>query len=150
MAKKVALLLGISVFMLIPALLKAQTAPDIFSRIESRTSGDGTIRFEQNENIRNMINLHLSQQRRINGIKGYKISIYRGSGQQTRKDAEMVRAKFLSKYENVKCELKFEYPNWKVYVGAFRTRSEALQFQKRIEYDYPDLFIREDIVPYPD
>jgi hypothetical protein len=107
---------------------------------------------KQNSDIRDMMNLHLSQQHRINGIRGYKVSIYSGgSGKETRKDAELVRSKFLSKYENIKCELLFEYPNWKVYVGSFRTKSEALRFLERISNDYPDEpFIREGIVAYPD
>lgn len=97
-----------------------------------------------------MFNVHLSRQAKLNGIRGYRISIYFGSGQDSKKTAELTRARFVSKYENIKCYTKFEYPYFKVYVGDFRTRSEALRFLKQIEYDYPDAFIREDIIAFPD
>jgi hypothetical protein len=150
MLNKAALAIVLPVLMLVTGNLHAQTPSDVFTRLESKVPGQGTVSIKQDANIRNMVNLHLMQQRKINGILGYKISIYRGSGQETRKDAEYTRSKFISKNEAVKCELKYEFPYWKVYVGAFRTKSEALRFLKKIEYDYPDAFIRDDIVAFPD
>lgn len=130
--------------------LHAQSTEEIFTRIQKNKPGQGTVRITQHADIRNLVNIHVAQQRSINGINGFKISIYRGSGAEARKESEMIESRFLSKYENVKCERKVEYPDWKVYVGAFRTKSEALMFLKRIEYDYPDAFIRADIIPFPD
>jgi len=150
MVDKTALAILFPVLMLITGNLHAQTPPDVFTLLESKTPGQGSVSIKQDADIRNMVNLHLMQQRKINGIWGFKISIYRGSGQETRKDAELTRSQFLSKNETVKCELKYEYPYWKVYVGAFRTKSEALRFLKKIEYDYPDAFIRDDIVAFPE
>lgn len=134
--------------MLFSGAICAQPPSDVFTWLESKTPGQGTIKIKQDPDIRNMMNLHLAQQEKMNGIYGYKICIYRG---QTRKDAELARAKFISRDENVKCELQFDYPNWRVYVGAFRTKSEALQFLEKISNDYPDeLFIRDGIVAFPD
>jgi len=65
------------------------------------------------------------------------------------KAADQSRARFISRHEEVKSYKQFEYPYFKVYVGDFRTRSEALKFLKEIEYNYPDAFIREDIVEFP-
>ena len=127
-----------------------QISPDVFTWIESRKPGQGTVHITQDNNIRDLVNLHVSQQRRINGISGFRICIYLGSGQEARKETELVRAKFISQHEDVKCYPKFEYPYWKVYVGDFRTKSEALKFLKEIEYIYPDAFIRQDIVAFPD
>jgi hypothetical protein len=73
-----------------------------------------------------------------------------GSGQEANKQADQSRARFISRYEEVKSYKKFEYPYFKVYVGDFRTKSEALRFLKKIENDYPNAFIREDIVSFPD
>ena len=82
---------------------------------------------------------------------GYKISVYRGSGQNAQKQAELISANILSKYDNIKPERVYEFPFWKVYVGAFRTKSEALMFLKLISKDYPDdAFIRPSLIPFPD
>lgn len=128
----------------------AQTPSDIFYWIESTKPGQGTVRITQDVNIRNMVNLHLSQQKKINGIRGYRICIYLDSGQEANKKADQERAKFISRFEDAKSYKKFEYPYFKVYVGDFRTKSEAWMFLKLMENDYPDAFIREDIVAFPD
>jgi hypothetical protein len=128
----------------------AQIPSDIFNRLESHQPGQGTVHITQDVNIRNMVNLHLTQQKKINGIRGYRICIYLDSGQEANKKADSERAKFISRFEDIKSYKKFEYPYFKVYVGDFRTKSEAWRFLKLMENDYPDAFIREDIVAFPD
>ena len=129
--------------------LPAQTA-DIFNQLESVSPGQGNVKVKQDPAIRNLVSQHLAQQKRINGIRGYRISIYMGSGQEARKETDLVRARFINQYEDVRSYPKWEYPYWKVYVGDFRTKSEALSFLKKIESEYPDAFIREDIISFPD
>jgi hypothetical protein len=131
--------------------LSAQSSSSIFQQIESRKPGSGTVRIIQDNKIRDLVNLHLTQQKKVNGIKGYRIWIYSGSGQEANKGADQARARFISKYGvEIKSYKRFEYPFFKVYVGDFRTKSEALRFYKKIENDYPDAFIREDIIAFPD
>jgi hypothetical protein len=128
----------------------AQTQSDVFAWLESRQPGKGSVHITQDVNIRNLVNLHLSQQKKINGIRGYRICIYLDSGQEANKKADQERAKFISRFEDIKSYKRFEYPYFKVYVGDFRTKSEAWRFLKLMENDYPDAFIREDIVAFPD
>jgi hypothetical protein len=130
--------------------LPAQTSPDIFNQILTSKPGEGTVKINQNNNIRDLVNLHLALQKSIKGIRGYRILIYMGSGQEANKQADQARARFISRYEDIQNDKKFEYPYFKVYVGGFRTKSEALKFLKRIESEYPDAFIREDIISFPD
>jgi len=130
--------------------LTAQTSPDIFQQFQASQPGQGKVKISQNNDIRNLVELHLSQQSKLNGIKGYRIAIYIGSGQEANKAADQSRSRFISKYEEVKSYKKFEYPYFKVYVGDFRVKSDALRFLKQIENDYPDAFIREDIISFPD
>jgi|WetSurSiteA1Bulk_404760.scaffolds.fasta_scaffold09191_3 hypothetical protein len=135
----------------LPATLRAQAPTDVFARFESARPGQGSVRITQDVNIRNLINLHVSQQRHINGIKGYRICIYNKNDQKANKEADQVRAQFLSRYEDVKCYKLYEQPFFKVYVGDFRTKSDALRFLNIIKSEYPDnAFIREDIVAFPD
>jgi hypothetical protein len=129
--------------------LVAQNPPaNIFSYFQS-PGRPGRIKITQAADLQSRVNVYLSQQAKLNGIRGYRISIYFGSGQDSKKTAELTRANFVTRYPGVNCHTKFEYPYFKVYVGDFRTRSEALKFLKKIEYNYPDAFIREDIVEFP-
>jgi len=123
--------------------VSAQSNPDIFQQLESQIPGQGIVKISQDNSIRGLVELHLSQMQRLKGIRGYRIAIYMGSGQEANKAADAARAKFISRYEEAKSYKKFEYPYFKVYVGDFRTKSEALRFLKKIEHEYPDAFIRE-------
>jgi hypothetical protein len=129
--------------------VRAQSEGDVFSYFQASRS-KGSLLIQQDPAIRSQVNMHLSQQVKLNGIRGYRISIFFGSGQDSKKNAELARANFVSRYEQVKCYTKFEYPYFKVYVGDFRTRSDALKFLRQIEFYYPDAFIREDIIAFPD
>jgi hypothetical protein len=132
--------------------LPAQTIPDVFSRIEAQKPGQGTIAITQDDKIRVLVNMHLQHQKTLNGIMGYRIAIFSESGQEANKRADLARSKFISRHEEVKAYKKFEYPFFKVYVGDFRTKSEALKFLKKIDNEYPDVaFITPPImIAFPD
>ena len=130
--------------------LTAQNTPDIFQQIGTSKPGKGMVKISQDNAIKNLVDLHLSQQKRLNGVKGYRIAIYMGSGQEANKAADQSRARFISRHEEVKSYKQFEYPYFKVYVGDFRIKSDALRFLKQIENEYPDAFIREDMISFPD
>lgn len=124
----------------------AQVPADIFAYVQAPRPGQGNVQIKQSPEIRNMVNLHLLQQRKLNGIKGFRICIYYNSGQEANKGADQERARFIARYEEVNSYKTFEYPFFKVYVGDFRTKSEALNFLQKIQYDYPNAFIRPDMV----
>lgn len=149
MPNKVAVVFCLMIAAAFSGSLTAQVTTDVFARLEAKRPGTGTVRITQDVNIRNLVNLHVSQQRKINGIKGFRILIYMGSGQDARKEADQARAGFIRLFEDVSSYIRFEYPYFKVYVGDFRTKSDALQFLNQIENIYPDAFIRDDIVAFP-
>ena len=72
--------------------LPAQTTSDIFAQLESVKPGQGNIKVTQDQAIRNLVNQHLAQQKRINGIRGFRISIYMGSGQEANKAGRSVES----------------------------------------------------------
>jgi len=119
---------------------------DILNRLRTKGPDDAAVNVFQDNSVTYALNFHLSQQRSMNGVKGYRISIYLGSGQEASKNADLVKAKFMSKYEEVTSYKVFVYPFYNIHVGDFRTKSEALKFQQLIQKDYPDAFIREDVI----
>jgi hypothetical protein len=147
---------GSGLFLLVLATLcldlSAQNYPDIFSRLESKKPGQGTLAITQDTKILSLVNTHLLRQKSMNGIMGYRIAIFSESGQEANKRADQARARFISRHEEVKAYKKFEYPFFKVYVGDFRTKSEALKFLKKIDNEYPDVaFITPPtLISFPD
>ncbi|GET33121.1 hypothetical protein PbJCM13498_19840 [Prolixibacter bellariivorans] len=81
---------------------------------------------------------------------GYRVQIYFGSGSSARIKAMKVKTDFLSSYPEVKAYIIYQSPDFKVRVGDFRTRSEALRLQKKMTRDYPNAFIVPDEIQFPD
>jgi len=119
---------------------------DIFTRLKTPGKDQAVVNVHQDKDIVTLLNFHLTQQKAMNGVKGYRISIYLGSGQEASRNADMVKAKFISKHEDIASYKIFVYPFYNIHVGNFRTKSEALKFLEAIVKDYPDAFIREDII----
>lgn len=72
---------------------------------------------------------------------GYRIRIFSGSGHSAKKNAAEIRAKFISKYPDIGAYLQYNTPDYKVYVGDCRTKSEVLKLYKQIKKDFPYSFI---------
>ncbi len=116
--------------------------------IQYSTDG-GNITIVQHEDIIKIIDKHLNEENKLNGIIGYRIRIYSNSGKQARIDGPKIQGGFISKYESVKAYYTFDSPFYRLYVGDFRTRSEAMKFLKEIEGEYPDAFIIRTKINYP-
>lgn len=116
--------------------------------VQYSTDG-GNITIVQNEDIIKIIDKHLNDENKLNGIIGYRIRIYSNSGKQARIDGPKTQGNFISKYEDVKAYYTFDSPFYRLYVGDFRNRSEAMKFLKEIEFEYPDAFIIRTKINYP-
>jgi len=79
-------------------------------------------------------------------IPGYRIQIYFGVN---RPKASEVKLDFANRFPDLPAYLTYQQPNFKVRVGDFRNRYEALQFMKNIEGLYPTVFVVPDEVRLP-
>ena len=75
------------------------------------------------------------------GIPGFRIRIFSDSGFDAKERALESRTRFMSKYENIEAYIQYDIPNYKVYVGDCRLRSEALRILEIIKKDFPNAFI---------
>jgi hypothetical protein len=110
---------------------------------------EGELNVFQDSRIDQLIQRHVEAKQRISGIPGFRIRIFSQSGQVARQNANQVRAEFLKRYPDMEGYLTYDAPNFKVYVGDFRTRSEALKFHKRVSRDFPNAFIVADRINLP-
>jgi hypothetical protein len=76
--------------------------------------------------------------------RGYRIQIFSASGPNARKDALQKQAEFLKLYSQGAAYTKWNYPNWVVRLGDFRTHLEAMEFHHEIRQLYPASFIVTD------
>jgi hypothetical protein len=113
------------------------------------TPAPGKVTIIENNNIVKVLDTHLNEESKKKGITGYRIRIFSDSGPQARKQGELIEAGFLSRFENVRADFIFNSPFYLLYVGDFRTHSEAMKFLKEIESIYPDAFIVRSKINYP-
>lgn len=66
-----------------------------------------------------------------------KIQIFNGN----LRNAEKIKSKFERKYEDIPANIKFETPNYKVWVGNFRNSLEAERYLVEVKETFPNAFI---------
>ncbi|KPK86067.1 MAG: hypothetical protein AMS27_05865 [Bacteroides sp. SM23_62_1] len=124
--------------------------PDIYQRLFTNRTGAGDIKIVRDQKLDEIFMEYLEINRHRNGIPCYWIRIYSGSGHDARERAYQAKAKFLKKYEGIKDKVLYDDPNFKVYVGGYRIKSDALKLLKLIQKDFPTSFIVYDIIDFPD
>jgi hypothetical protein len=96
-----------------------------------------------------MLRWHIQNNRKRDGIEGYRIEIFSNSSLNAKELALDKKVKFLSKYPENNVHVIFSAPVFKVRIGDFRTKKEALETYKKIQKDYPGAFIVPDVINFP-
>jgi hypothetical protein len=120
---------------------KTNTAGDDFlTSLKSENSGEGSLRLYFDQGIEENYYKHILYNSNNPYVFGYRLRIFSGKGNEAPEAARQIRAKFLEKFEDVGAYLSYDAPDYKVYVGNCRTRSEMLQLSERIMKDFPNSF----------
>jgi len=77
-------------------------------------------------------------------IDGYRVQIFSMSGNAARDEAERVKKEFDKRFPDVRSNLTYLQPNFKIRCGDFRTKSEAKGFINDIARYYPGAYIVRD------
>lgn len=87
---------------------------------------------------------HLIKNKKDEGIEGYRIRIFSDNGHGAKEAQTKVKANFLSQYPDINTHNRYEGSYYKIYVGDFRTKREAMKMLETIKKNFPDAFIVED------
>jgi hypothetical protein len=101
----------------------------------------------QDSLIHQLVNRHIAINQAKRSMPGYRIQIYFG---QNRTKANEVKTDFLQLFPKTGAYLVYQQPNFKIRVGDFKTRLEALKFLKEIQTLYTAAFIVKDEVELPE
>jgi hypothetical protein len=108
------------------------------------------LNIQSESRIKELIEQHVRQNKKNNSTNGYRLQIYFGSGTNAHAQATKIRTDFLSTHPDEKVYLLFKSPDFKVLVGNFRTKSEALKMQKSLINQFPNAFIVADEIAFPE
>jgi hypothetical protein len=122
---------------------------DIFRYIELKSQNN--IHIEQDRGIYNLVHKHIEKNIRNPGIDGFRIRIYADVGTHARSESEAVTTRFYEKIPDIPVYRVYDDRWWKVYVGDFRTRVDAIKSLRKIERLFPGInaFVVPEKINFP-
>ena len=82
-------------------------------------------------------------------MAGYRVRIFFDNRQSARMESEETLKKFESMYHDIRAYRTYANPYFKVTVGDFRTKSEAMELLSRIKSIFPSAFVVKENISYP-
>ena len=148
--KRILLIFGF--ILLAAAGLQAQdfTAPldstllgkDIFTLM-----GDG-VRVQQSPAVRQAV-LRYVQSNGEKPLSGFRIRVFYDNSPQARTRSESIEKSLKEQYPELEVYRGFESPNYKVFIGDFRSKDEALRVFNALKKTYPTAYIIKETINYP-
>lgn len=112
-------------------------------------ANDGKVMIEQDAALLEVVKNH----RDVNdgSFPGWRVQVYFGTGHQAMAQAKSIKEKFVLRYGHKHGSyIVYDAPYFKVRVGDFRTKAEALYFESKIKKDFSSSWVVPDKVNYPD
>ena len=122
----------------------------LFTQLFHPDNEAGEVHLMQEQRLDEILMLFMEQNRKMGGIPCYWIRIYSGSAHNSREEAYETKARFLRKYEGIRNDVIYDDPNFKVYIGGYRSKSETLKLLNTIKRDFPTAFIVYDVIDFPE
>ena len=82
-------------------------------------------------------------------VTGYRIRVYYENSQNARNRSESIARTISGTYPGIGVYRTFESPNFKVCVGDYRTKDEALKMYHALKSSYPTAIILKETINYP-
>lgn len=121
---------------------------DIFSMLQEIGPYSNKINVEQSKNVLSAFYAHVEQSSNKK-INGYRIRIFFDNKQDARTHSSSVAGNFSSNYPQIPVYRTHTSPYFKVTVGDFRTKSEAMMLLKKIEVEYQSAFLVKETINFP-
>ena len=107
------------------------------------------VEVNQDPIVDKMLGWHIENNNIKNKIDGFRVEIFFSSDVDAKDKALKKKVEFLSVYPDNTVHIKYISPNFRVRVGDFRTKNEALKLYKEIKDNYPVAFIVSDEIDFP-
>ncbi len=133
----------------LPSLVDtSKVGVDIIYKLSQPGIRGNSVQIMQSEEVTNALNNHLAMasRRRING---FRVRIYFSNAQQARNISLEVVEKFREIHPNTPVYRTYSNPNFKVTVGDFRSKSEAIRLLREIESTFPSSFVVKENINFP-
>lgn len=107
-----------------------------------------SVKVRQNEWIEESFRAHV-QANASRPMPGYRVRIFFDNRQSARAESEATLKRFTDTYHGIGAYRTYANPYFKVTVGDFRTKSEAMELLGRIKHEFPGSFVVKENIEYP-
>ena len=147
--------LAIVLLLLLSPVLRAQDTTAVRTAVDSTLVGKDIltvighgVTVNQSQAVRSAFQRYVTQNA-SKTLSGYRIRVFYDNGQTARSKSEGIEHYIRSQYPGLGVYRTFESPNYKVSVGDFRTKEEALQIYNSLKAVYPTAYIIKETINYP-
>ena len=117
---------------------------DVLSLIKT----SGTSRVNQSAALASALSRYISANA-ASSKAGYRIRVFYDSQQSARGVSDAIAKSISNDYPDIRVYRTFDNPNFKVTVGDFRTKDEAIKVFTELKAIYPGAFLIRDNINYP-
>ena len=122
---------------------------NVFDILPSKTKGASSeVVVSQSPVLEKSMAAHVQSNLKRN-MNGYRVRIFFDNKQSARSESEAALKRFESLYHGVKAYRSYANPYFKVTVGDFRTKSEAMELLEHIKPEFPSAFVVKENITFP-
>lgn len=122
---------------------------DIFKLMPKKSEGGAAdVEIFQSDSLMNAMQKHVAANSGRT-LSGYRVRIFFDNRQSARVASEETLKRFENLYHDVVAYRTYANPYFKVTVGDFRTKSEAMALLERIRYEFPSAFVVKENISFP-
>lgn len=107
-----------------------------------------TVNVKQSDELASSLECHIRDNAERT-LSGYRVRIFFDNKQTARNESEEVLKRFESLYHDVSAYRSYANPYFKVTVGDFRTKTEAMALLERIKVEFPSAFVIKENITFP-
>jgi len=141
----------IAIMLIITGFIANAQTNDLFFQLNEQKDGYGKISLLQDTKLYQMVDVYADANSR-EGMNGYRVQIFSGSGQNARATMLSISQQFLRNYpdfDNSRIYTEYKAPYFKMCVGDFRSKGEANAFYHKIKSLYPDSYVVKAKIKFP-
>ena len=106
----------------------------MLSQTDTIYNSKGEILSVNQKGINDLVSKYKANLKNKNGVDGWRLQIKFTS---KRKDILTYKIKFANLFPQIPAQITFESPYYKLTVGNFRTKNEALKIKNKIDHEFP-------------
>lgn len=137
------------IYRTVPAVDSVLFGADIFEILLKKSAGGkADVVIHQNELVEQSMRTHVISNRK-RPMTGYRIRIFFDNSQSARKNSGGALGAFVSLFHGIPAYRSYVNPYFKVTVGDYRTKAEAMSNLVKIKKSFPSAFIVKEKINYP-